>query len=61
MKKIIVIFIAILLSTLNAQTWNVKTRNGNIISYFWFIENNKRYIYKDDVSRNIIYLLDEMK
>lgn len=47
MKKIIVIFIAILLSTLNAQTWNVKTRNGNIISYFWFIENNKRYIYSE--------------
>lgn len=47
MKKIIVIFIAILLSTLNAQTWNVKTRNGNMISYFWFIENNKRYIYSE--------------
>lgn len=47
MKKIIVIFIAILLSTLNAQTWNVKTQNGNIISYFWFIENNKRYIYRE--------------
>ncbi len=55
MKKIIVIFIAILLSTLNAQTWNVKTRNGNMISYFWFIENNKRYIYSEIADYNKIF------